>query len=176
MPFSTRMSAITSPSRASDGAVRKNRPSSSAVVSAGLVAEGEIITIPFGRATFCSTAPVMPEQSPPMMPRTPSAVISRSAAAVPAAVSTAQVLSARTPTTVEPFRNRPDSDASRIARSAAFAIWPVSDSIGPVKPMKMPSLTSSARAAPARAAVATVARSSFFILISLVGSQSCRAA
>ncbi len=43
--------------------MRKNRPSSSAVDSAGEVADGEIMTMPFGRATFCRTAPVTPEQS-----------------------------------------------------------------------------------------------------------------
>ena len=40
-----------------------------AVDSAGEVAEGEIITMPFGRATFCRTAPVTPEQSAPMIAR-----------------------------------------------------------------------------------------------------------
>ena len=61
MPRSIRMSAITSPWRASDGAVRKNRPLSSTVDRPGEVAEGEIITMPFGIATFCRIAPVTPE-------------------------------------------------------------------------------------------------------------------
>ena len=41
-------------------------------------ADGEIITMPFGMATLVSIARVTPEQSPPMMPLTPSAVIARS--------------------------------------------------------------------------------------------------
>ena len=43
---------MISPWRASDGAVRKNRPLSSTVERPGEVAEGEIITIPFGIASF----------------------------------------------------------------------------------------------------------------------------
>ena len=65
MFFSFRISAKTWPCRASDGDVRKNRPLSSMVESAGDVADGEIITIPFAVATFCKTAVVTPEQSAP---------------------------------------------------------------------------------------------------------------
>ena len=44
------------PWRASDGAVRKKRPLSSMVDRAGEVADGEIITMPLGLATFSSIA------------------------------------------------------------------------------------------------------------------------
>ncbi len=121
--------------------MRKNRPLSSAVDSAGEVAEGEIITMPFGTATLASTAPVTPEQSAPMIATTPSLVIRRSAAAVAAAAST-QVLSARTGTSVLPSSHLPLSLISVIASSALSAMWPVSDSIGPVKPRITPTLTS----------------------------------
>ena len=171
-PCSFRMSAITSPSRASDGAVRKNRPSSSAVDKAGEVAEGDTITMPFGRATFCKTAPVTPEQSPPMMPLTASDVTIFSAAVWAAAAST-QVESPRTDVNVQPFSALPEAFTSAIAASAALAMWPVKDSIGPVKPIKIPSFTSSAEATEAQSAVAAVASSSFFIFNSHVGSQSC---
>ena len=72
---------MISPWRASDGEVRKNSPLSSMVERPGEVAEGEIITMPLGRATFWNAAPVAPEQSAPMMPETFSELISRSAAA-----------------------------------------------------------------------------------------------
>jgi hypothetical protein len=150
------------PWRASEGAVRKKRPLSSAVESAGEVAEGEIITMPFGTAAFARIAPVTPEQSAPMMPLIPSEVIRRSAAAVAAALST-QVESAWTADTVEPSNSLPLSLTSWIASSAPAAIDGVRLSIGPVKPRMIPSLMSSADAAPARSAVAVVARSSFFM-------------
>ena len=67
--------------------MRKNRPLSSAVDSAGEVADGEIITTPFGTATLARIAPVTPEQSAPTMPLTPSEVIRRSATAVAAPAS-----------------------------------------------------------------------------------------
>jgi hypothetical protein len=75
--------------------VRKNRSPSSTVDSAGEVAEGEIMTMPFGTATLVRIEVVTPEQSAPTMPSTPSDVIRRSAAAFAAALSM-QVLSART--------------------------------------------------------------------------------
>jgi hypothetical protein len=150
--------------------VRKNRPSSGSVVSAGEVAEGEIITMPFGMATLVSIARVTPEQSPPMMPLTPSAVIARSAAAVAAAASV-QVSSPRTG--MKLWADLPEAFTSAIASSAAAAMWPVSDSIGPVKPIRMPSLTSSAEAAPVIKAQAEAASSSFFICcFSLFGTMS----
>jgi len=74
--------------------VRKKRPLSGSAVRAGEVAEGETITMPFGMATLVSIARVTPEQSPPMMPLTPSAVIARSVAATAAAASVQVVLRA----------------------------------------------------------------------------------
>ena len=90
-----RISATTTPWRASEGAVRKKRPLSSMVDSAGDVADGEIITTPLALATFFRTAVVTPEQSPPTIALTPSEVIKRSAVAVATAESM-QVLSPRT--------------------------------------------------------------------------------
>ena len=46
--------------------------------------------MPFANATFDKIAPVTPEQSAPMMPTTPSAVIKRSAAADAAAAVAAE--------------------------------------------------------------------------------------
>jgi hypothetical protein len=132
---------MTSPSRASDGAVRKNRPSSGSVVSAGEVAEGEIITMPFGMATLVSIARVTPEQSPPMMPLTPSAVIA-------------------------PPMNLPEAETSAIASSAPAAMVGVIDSSGPVKPNSTPILTSSAMAVPAISARTAAEPISFFIIFS----------
>ena len=43
----------------------------SKVVNPGEVADGEIITTPFGTATFDAIAPVTPEQSAPMIAATP---------------------------------------------------------------------------------------------------------
>src|SRR5210317_2049805 len=97
-------SASTCPWRASEGAVRKNRSLSAIVDSAGEVADGEIMTIPFGTATLFNTAVVAPEQVAPLIAATPSEVIRRSAAAVAAAASM-QVLSPRTDTTFIPPRN-----------------------------------------------------------------------
>ena len=111
------------------------------------MADGEIITIPLGLATFCNMAMVTPEQSPPMMALTRSEVTSRSAAATAAAESM-QVVSPRTATTCRPPSNAPLSLTSLIARSAPSAMDGVNDSIGPVKPNSTPSLTSSANAAP----------------------------
>ena len=88
------MSAKIWPPLASDGAVLKKYPLSSRVVNPGEVAEGEIITTPFGTATFVAIAPVTPEQSAPMIAATPPD-IKPSAAAVAAAEST-QVESALT--------------------------------------------------------------------------------
>ena len=125
--------------------------------------------MPFGRATFCRTARVTPEQSPPMMPLTPSAVTMRSADAWATAASV-QVVSPRTETKFQPLAALPEAFTSAIASSAAAAICGVSDSMAPVKPISTPSFTSSAIAAPDIAVMATEARSSFFILFSRVGS------
>jgi hypothetical protein len=116
------ISDITTPWRASDGAVRKNRSLSSAVDSAGEVAEGEIMTMPFGTATFVRIEVVTPEQSAPTMPFTPSEVIRRSAAAFAAALSI-QVLSARIEVTDMPSISMPLSVTSAIASSARRP-WP----------------------------------------------------
>ena len=99
-PFSNSNSATTSPCLASDGEVLKNRSLSGSVDKAGDVAEGDIITIPFGIATFFKTAVVTPEQSAPIIALTLSDVINLSAAAWAAAAST-HVESALTPTTLE---------------------------------------------------------------------------
>jgi hypothetical protein len=135
------------------------------VDSAGDVADGEIITMPFASATFVKTAVVTPEQSAPMIPETLSDVIKRSAAAVAAAEST-QVLSARTDVTVLPPSNLPDFVTSSMACSAPDAMAGVKDSIGPVKPKMMPSFTPpwpSANTPPAIAKEAAVANNSFFM-------------
>ena len=65
------MSASICPPRASDGAVRKNKPLSSKVVNPGEVADGDIITIPLETATLLAIAPVTPEQSAPIIAATP---------------------------------------------------------------------------------------------------------
>ena len=152
--------------------MRKNNPLSSAVDRPGLVAEGEIITIPFGTATFDSMAPVTPEQLAPTMPTTPSPVIRRSVADVAAAASM-QVLSARTGSTMTPSSNMPESETSDIAISAPAAIAGASDSSGPVKPRTTPSLMglcASAKAAVV-ASVAAVASKNFLICILTVGDS-----
>src|SRR5210317_1506474 len=95
--------------------------------NAGLVADGDTITTPFGTATFINAAPVTPEQSPPTTPLTPSDVIKRSIAAVAAPAST-HVVSPRTPLTVEPPKNLPLSLTSLIANSAAGPISATKDS------------------------------------------------
>ena len=166
------------PWRASDGAVRKNRPLSSAVERPGLVAEGEIITIPFGTATLARIAPVAPEHIAPTMPATPSEVTTRSPTAVAAAASM-QVESPRTGSTVVPSRSRPLSDTSDIAISAPAAIAGASDSSGPVKPSTTPRRTAScacaAGAAAATASVAAEAMRMRFIMTCLpAGSLSAR--
>src|SRR6056300_269628 len=159
---------MTTPWRASDGAVRKNKPLSSAVDRPGDVADGEIMTMPFANATFARIAPVTPEQSAPMMPDTPSDVIKRSAAAVAAAASI-HVLSARTGATVLPPKNAPELETSAIANSAPSAIAGVNASIGPVKPKITPIFTSPwppAYAVPATKAEAADAIRNFFIVLS----------
>ena len=83
IPLSEVISARTSPPLASEGAVLKNRPLSSAVVKAGDVAEGDIIGTPLGTATFDKIAPVTPEQSAPIIADT--WLTKTSAAAVAAA-------------------------------------------------------------------------------------------
>ena len=104
------ISAKICPPLASDGAVLKKYPLSSRVVKPGDVADGEIITTPFGTATFEAIAPVTPEQSAPIIAATPCA-ITPSAAAVAAAEST-QVESALTTEIVSPPNSEPESEAS----------------------------------------------------------------
>ena len=113
---------------------------SSKVVNPGDVADGEIITTPFGTATFEAIAPVTPEQSAPIIAATPCE-ITPSAAAVAAAEST-QVESALITEIVSPPNNEPESEASLKASSAEAAIAGVRDSIGPVNPKMIPILTS----------------------------------
>ena len=108
------------------------------------MAEGDIITIPFGIATFFKTAVVTPEQSAPIIALTLSAVINLSAAACAAAAST-QVESPLT-LFIFPCEKLPDLFTSSIANSALFAITGANDSIGPVNPKIIPILTSSAKA------------------------------
>ena len=140
MPLSLVMSANTSPPLASEGAVLKNKPLSSAVVKAGEVADGEIIGTPFGTATFERTAPVTPEQSAPIIAVTPCEI--KNSAADAAAAESIHVESALIELTVEPPNNAPEFEASLKANSAPAAIPGVNDSIGPVKPKIMPTLTS----------------------------------
>ena len=121
--------------------MRKKRPLSSIVVSAGEVAEGEMVTTPFGTETLLVMAMVTPEQSAPKIAATPSAVTRRSAAAVAAAASM-QVESPLTGTSTLPPRKAPESDASLRASSAESPMAGVSDSIGPVKPRMTPTFTS----------------------------------
>ena len=162
---------MISPWRASDGAVRKKRPLSSAEVRPGEVADGEIMTMPLGTATLASIAPVTPEQSAPTMPATPSVVTRRSVAAVAAAASM-QVESARTGSTVAPSMKAPESDTSDIAISAPAAIAGASDSSGPVKPRTTPSLTGPSCAMAAEAAnVAAEAIRMRFMFSSLPGGS-----
>ncbi len=113
---------------------------SSRVVNPGEVAEGEIITTPFGTATFDAIAPVTPEQSAPIIAATPCE-ITPSAAAVAAAEST-QVESALITEIFSPPNSEPESEASLKANSADAAIAGVRDSIGPVNPKIIPILTS----------------------------------
>ena len=103
------------------------------------MADGEIITIPFATATFSSIAVVTPEQSPPTIALTLSAVINLSAAAEAAAASI-QVESARTDET-SPNSKFPAAFISDIASSAPAAISGVNASIGPVKPNMIPIFT-----------------------------------
>ena len=104
------------------------------------MADGEIIGTPFGTATFARTAPVTPEQSAPIMAVTPW--FNKYSAAEAAAAESIHVESALNELTVEPPSKAPESEASLKANSAPAAIPGVSDSIGPVKPKIMPTLTS----------------------------------
>ena len=110
------------------------------MVSAGDVADGEIIVTPFGTATLFAIAVVTPEQSAPIIAATLSAVTNRSAADVAAAASI-QVESALTGLRVDPL-SIPASVASLKAISAEDAIVGVKDSIGPVKPRIIPTFIS----------------------------------
>ena len=101
--------------------MRKKRPLSSTVESAGEVADGEIITVPLGSAAFCSAAVVAPEHMAPTMADTPSEVMRRSAAVV-AAPASMQVESPRTAVTVLPSRKSPESETSAMASSAPEAM------------------------------------------------------
>ena len=152
--------ASSSPWRRSDGAVRKNRPLSVSADNAGDVADGEIMTRSFGIATLFKTAMVTPEQAAPIRPTIFSELTRRSAEAV-AALESMQVLSPRLPEIVWPPRNRPLSEASAIASSAEAPIWGVRDSTGPVKPSRIPILTSSAIAADAKPHNASAATDDF---------------
>ena len=156
-----------SPCLASEGAVLKNSPSSSTVESAGDVAEGEIITVPLATATFSSIAVVTPEQSPPTIALTSSAVINLSAAAVAAAESI-HVESALVEA-ISPNLKFPAPLTSAIASSAPAPISTVNDSIGPVKPKIIPIFTFEwlpANAVLARIALAAVANRILFIIFS----------
>ena len=81
------MSASIWPPLASEGAVLKKYPLSFKSVKPGDVADGDIITTPFGTATLVAIAPVTPEQSAPIIAATPPE-IKPSAAEVAAAEST----------------------------------------------------------------------------------------
>ena len=134
------ISAKTWPPLASDGAVLKKKPLSAKSVKPGEVADGDIITTPFGTATFFAIAPVTPEQSAPIIAFTPPAI--RPSAAATAAAESTQVESARSVIIVEPFNSEPESEASLKASSAEAAIAGVSDSIGPVNPKIIPTFIS----------------------------------
>jgi hypothetical protein len=109
---------------------------SSKVVNPGEVADGEIITTPFGTATFDAIAPVTPEQSAPIIAAIPSDI--KPSAAVVAAAESTQVESALIGVIVSPPNSLPESEASLKASSAEAAIAGVRDSIGPVKPRMIP--------------------------------------
>ena len=132
------MSAKIAPPLASDGAVLKKNPLSAKVVNPGEVADGEIITTPFGTATLVAIAPVTPEQSAPIIATTPPST--NPWAAVVAAAESTQVESALSTDIFFPPSNDPESEASLNASSADAAIAGVSDSIGPVKPKMIPIL------------------------------------
>ena len=93
------------------------------VVSAGEVAEGEIIVTPFGIATLLAIAVVTPEQSAPMMPTTLSDVISLSAAAEAAAATSAAIEAAAAKAAkearVEAKRKKEEEEARKIAEAQA---------------------------------------------------------
>jgi hypothetical protein len=112
---------------------------SGSVDKAGEVADGDIITIPLGIATFFKTAVVTPEQSAPIMALTLSEVINLSAAAWAAAAST-HVESALTPS-ILPCMKLPELFTSSMANSALLAITGAKDSIGPVNPKIIPIFT-----------------------------------
>ena len=130
------MSASTCPPLASDGAVLKKKPLSARSVNPGDVAEGDIITTPFGTATFLAIAPVTPEQSAPIIAFTPPET--SPSAAVTAAAESTHVESALCVVIVDPFNRDPESEASLKASSAEAAIAGVKDSIGPVNPKIIP--------------------------------------
>ena len=97
--------------------MRKKKPLSLIVVSAGEVADGETITTPAGIATLLAMAVVTPEQSAPTMAATFWELTSCCAAVVAAAASM-QVESARTGSRVMPPGSLPESEASFMASSA----------------------------------------------------------
>ena len=115
------------------------------VDSAGEVADGEIITIPLGLATFCKhgdgdSRAVAADDG--IDGHQPFGRRDRSCG-----VDAGRI----TPYGRRPAgrqATRPLSLTSLIASSAPSAMGPVNDSIGPVKPSSTPSLTSSANAAP----------------------------
>ena len=132
------ISAKTCPPLASEGAVLKKYPLSLRSVKPGDVADGEIITTPFGTATLVAIAPVTPEQSAPMIAKTP--FDTKPSAAVVAAAESTHVLSALSIIIDFPPSNFPESEASLNASSAEAAIAGVNDSIGPVNPKIIPIL------------------------------------
>ena len=134
------ISAKICPPLASDGAVLKKYPLSFRSVNPGDVADGEIITTPFGTATLVAIAPVTPEQSAPIIATTPFET--KPSAAVVAAAESTQVESALSTDIFCPPSSLPESDASLKASSAEAAIAGVRDSIGPVNPNMIPILIS----------------------------------
>ena len=109
-------------------------------VNPGDVADGEIITTPFGTATLVAIAPVTPEQSAPIIATTPPET--KPSAAVVAAAESTQVESALSVEIVSPPNSEPESEASLKASSAEAAIAGVRVSIGPVNPKMIPILIS----------------------------------
>ncbi len=132
--------ANDAPGESSGDDVVTNEESLTSIVqiNAGDVADGEIITTPFGTATLVAIAPVTPEQSAPMIAKTP--LDTNPSAAVVAAAESTHVLSALSIIIDFPPNNFPESEASLNANSAEAAIAGVNDSIGPVNPKIIPIL------------------------------------
>ena len=135
-------------------------------VKPGEVADGEIITTPFGTATFEAIAQVTPEQSAPIIAATPPAI--KPSAALVAAAESTQVESALDTEIVSPPSSEPESEASLNASSADAAMAGVRDSIGPVNPKIIPILISAEEFAVNVEANINAAINSFFIIPSLI--------